>query len=70
MLYFARWKIALIVIVVAAGILTTLPNFFSQKQLESWPDFLPKSQMVLGLDLRGARISSMKSISRITSKSA
>ncbi|QFT32272.1 protein translocase subunit SecD [Roseibium porphyridii] len=53
MLYFARWKIALIVIVVAAGILTTLPNFFSQKQLESWPDFLPKSQMVLGLDLRG-----------------
>ena len=53
MLYFARWKIALIVLVVAAGILTTLPNFFSQKQLESWPDFLPKNQMVLGLDLQG-----------------
>ncbi|MHA7772737.1 protein translocase subunit SecD [Roseibium sp. M-1] len=53
MLYFARWKIALIVLVVAAGILTTLPNFFSQKQLDSWPDFLPKKQMVLGLDLQG-----------------
>ncbi|MBN9670482.1 protein translocase subunit SecD [Roseibium aggregatum] len=53
MLYFARWKIALIVLVVAAGILTTLPNFFSQEQLRSWPDFLPKSQMVLGLDLQG-----------------
>lgn len=53
MLYFARWKIALIVIVVAAGILTTLPNFFSREQLESWPDFLPKKQMVLGLDLQG-----------------
>ncbi|MGS4988665.1 protein translocase subunit SecD [Roseibium sp. RP-7] len=53
MLYFARWKIALIVLVVAAGILTTLPNFFSQQQLESWPDFLPKNQMVLGLDLQG-----------------
>mgnify|MGYP000085476703 CR=1 FL=1 len=53
MLYFARWKIALIVLVVAAGILTTLPNFFSKEQLESWPDFLPKKQMVLGLDLQG-----------------
>ncbi|WP_305985545.1 protein translocase subunit SecD [Roseibium sp. MMSF_3544] len=53
MLHFARWKIVLIVLVVAAGIITTLPNFFSAKQLESWPDFLPKNQMVLGLDLRG-----------------
>ncbi|GAA0770591.1 protein translocase subunit SecD [Roseibium denhamense] len=53
MLYFARWKIALIVLVVAAGIVTTLPNFFSAKTLESWPDFLPKNQMVLGLDLQG-----------------
>ena len=42
MLYFARWKIALILLVVVAGIVTTLPNFFSTKQLESWPDFLPK----------------------------
>ena len=53
MLYFARWKIVLILLVVVAGIITTLPNFFSAKQLESWPDFLPKNQMVLGLDLRG-----------------
>ena len=53
MLYFARWKIALILVVIAAGIVSTLPNFFSAKTLESWPDFLPKSQMVLGLDLQG-----------------
>lgn len=53
MLYFSRWKIALIVAVIAAGILATLPNFLSQKTLESWPDFLPKNQMVLGLDLQG-----------------
>ncbi|WP_289036371.1 protein translocase subunit SecD [uncultured Roseibium sp.] len=53
MLYFARWKIALIALVVAAGVLATLPNFFSAKTVESWPDFLPKSQMVLGLDLQG-----------------
>ncbi|MTI45682.1 preprotein translocase subunit SecD/SecD/SecF fusion protein [Roseibium hamelinense] len=53
MLYFARWKIALIVLVIFAGFITTLPNFFSAKTLESWPDFLPKKQMVLGLDLQG-----------------
>lgn len=53
MLYFARWKIALIVLVVAAGFVSTLPNFLSSKTVENWPDFLPKSQMVLGLDLQG-----------------
>lgn len=53
MLYFARWKIVLILLVAAMGVVTTLPNFFSAKTLESWPDFLPKSQMVLGLDLQG-----------------
>jgi len=53
MLYFARWKIALILVVITAGILATLPNFLSKQALESWPDFLPKNQMVLGLDLQG-----------------
>ena len=53
MLYFARWKIALIAVVIVAGTLATLPNFFSAKTLESWPGFLPKNQMVLGLDLQG-----------------
>ncbi|MBO0346279.1 protein translocase subunit SecD [Roseibium sp. CAU 1637] len=53
MLYFARWKIAVVLLTVLAGIVTTLPNFLSSKTLESWPDFLPKSQMVLGLDLQG-----------------
>lgn len=53
MLYFARWKITLILLVVLAGVLATLPNFFSQSTLEAWPDFLPKRQVVLGLDLQG-----------------
>ena len=53
MLHFARWKIVLIVLVVVTGFIMTLPNFFSAKQLEAWPDFLPKKQMVLGLDLQG-----------------
>ncbi|ADZ70629.1 protein translocase subunit SecD [Polymorphum gilvum] len=53
MLYFARWKIALIVLVILSGIASTLPNFFSAETLRSWPDWLPKRQMVLGLDLQG-----------------
>ncbi len=53
MLYFARWKIAAIVLTVLAGLLVSLPNFFTKEQLESWPSFLPKWQMPLGLDLRG-----------------
>jgi protein-export membrane protein SecD len=53
MLYFARWKIGLIVLVILAGAITTLPNFLSQATLRALPDWLPKSQIVLGLDLQG-----------------
>lgn len=53
MLYFARWKISLIVLAVLAGLVTTLPNFFSSDTLKAWPDWLPKRQVVLGLDLQG-----------------
>ena len=53
MLYFQRWKAALILLVVLAGVVIALPNLFSEDQVESWPGFLPKRQMVLGLDLRG-----------------
>jgi len=53
MLYFARWKTALIILVVLAGIVMTLPNFFSKDEVDSWPSWLPKKQLVLGLDLQG-----------------
>ena len=53
MLYFQRWKIALILFVVVAGFIATIPNFFSAETVASWPSFLPKRQIVLGLDLRG-----------------
>ncbi|SFK85671.1 preprotein translocase subunit SecD [Pseudovibrio ascidiaceicola] len=53
MLHFARWKIALIIVVVLGGIFTTLPNFFPASTVQSWPDFMPKRQIVLGLDLQG-----------------
>jgi preprotein translocase subunit SecD len=53
MLYFSRWKTALILAVVILGFLATLPNFFSKETVASWPDWLPKRQLVLGLDLQG-----------------
>ena len=53
MLYFPRWKAALILLVVLAGFVATIPNFFSAETVASWPSFLPKRQIVLGLDLRG-----------------
>ncbi len=33
--------------------LFALPNFFSKETLATWPSFMPKRQMPLGLDLRG-----------------
>ena len=53
MLYFQRWKIALILLVSLAGIIATIPNFFSPETVARWPSFLPQRQLVLGLDLRG-----------------
>jgi SecD/SecF fusion protein len=46
-------RTALILLVALAGVLFTIPNFFSKDQLAGWPDFLPSQQMVLGLDLQG-----------------
>jgi len=53
MLYFARWKIALIIVVALGGFLLTLPNFFDRETVEKWPNWLPAKQLVLGLDLQG-----------------
>jgi protein-export membrane protein SecD len=53
MLYFPRWKTALILGICFIGILACIPNFFSAETVASWPSWLPKRQMVLGLDLRG-----------------
>lgn len=53
MLHFPRWQIALILFVVLAGFLSLVPNFFAKETVDGWPVFLPKRQMVLGLDLQG-----------------
>lgn len=53
MLHFARWKIVAITLTCLVGILFALPNLFSKETVQSWPDWLPKRQLNLGLDLRG-----------------
>ena len=53
MLYFSKAKIIVILLVVLAGAIFTAPNFFTKEQMASWPGFIPKSQMALGLDLQG-----------------
>ncbi len=53
MLQFSPLRTAVMLIVAVAGILFTLPNLFSDQTLGGWPDWLPKSRIVLGLDLQG-----------------
>ena len=53
MLHFERWKIFAILGTIFVGILFGLPNFVSKETLATWPNFLPKRQMPLGLDLQG-----------------
>jgi SecD/SecF fusion protein len=53
MLYFSRWKTIGVWAVVLLGLLFAAPNLFPQSVLEKLPDWLPKKQMTLGLDLQG-----------------
>lgn len=53
MLYFSRWKTISIWLVVAVSVIFALPNVFSKSTLDSLPEWLPKRQMTLGLDLQG-----------------
>lgn len=53
MLYFSRWKSIAIWLVVLAGVILASPNMVPQSTLDRLPDWLPKQQMTLGLDLQG-----------------
>jgi preprotein translocase subunit SecD len=53
MLHFTRWKIFVTLLICLAGLLLALPNFFSKETVQSWPSFMPKQQLTLGLDLQG-----------------
>ncbi len=53
MIYFARWKIVLVALACALGLLYAAPNVIDQRLLEGLPDGLPNKQISLGLDLQG-----------------
>jgi len=53
MLQLQPWRTALILLVVLAGVIATLPNFFSKETVASWPAWMPHKHIVLGLDLQG-----------------
>ncbi len=53
MLHFTTWKQVSIILTCLFGLLLVLPNFFSKETLAQWPHWLPKTQLNLGLDLRG-----------------
>jgi preprotein translocase subunit SecD len=53
MLYFSRWKSALIWLAIIASFIIASPNFFSRETLANLPGILPTKQVALGLDLSG-----------------
>ena len=53
MIHFERWKVLLIFIVCALGIVLAVPNLFTKEDLAKLPDWVPTAKLNLGLDLRG-----------------
>src|SRR5262249_23359177 len=49
----SRWKLATYALVILIGCLIAAPNLFTARQLAALPDWLPKKQVTLGLDLKG-----------------
>jgi SecD/SecF fusion protein len=47
------WRLVAYVLIILAGAATALPNLLTPRQLALLPDWLPKQQVALGLDLRG-----------------
>ena len=54
MLEFPRWKVWLIAIVIAIGVLLSIPSLIAGTPVASyWPKWLPQYKISLGLDLAG-----------------
>src|SRR4051794_38972847 len=54
MLEFPRWKVWLIGLVIALGVLLSIPSLIAGTQYSgSWPKWLPQYKISLGLDLAG-----------------
>ena len=53
MLEYSRWKIWSIWLVVAFGLIFSIPSFFPKAEVATWPAYVPRTQINLGLDLAG-----------------
>jgi len=53
LLRFPAWKVALVWLTLAAGMLSALPNLFTEEQRAAYLGWLPVQPLKLGLDLRG-----------------
>ncbi len=53
MLDFPRWKVWGISLLLAIGVLLSIPSFLPESQLAGWPGFMRESRINLGLDLAG-----------------
>jgi preprotein translocase subunit SecD/SecD/SecF fusion protein len=53
MIHLSRWKVILLVLSLAFGVLFAYPNLLSPAQRAALPGWLPKNTLNLGLDLQG-----------------
>lgn len=53
MSYLTPWRVAIVVGLCLLGLLASLPNLLDRETLTALPDWLPKRQITLGLDLQG-----------------
>ncbi|MGI9479766.1 MAG: protein translocase subunit SecD [Hyphomicrobiaceae bacterium] len=53
MLQFSTARMIAIAVICLAALVFATPNFFEKSTVDAWPDWLPKKQLKLGLDLRG-----------------
>lgn len=53
MVYFAKWKIALVIAVCLLGAAFAAPNLISRNAADNLPSWVPSQQISLGLDLQG-----------------
>src|SRR3974377_2169962 len=52
MLYFSRWKVIAILLTAAVVCGFSIPNFFPEQVVKTWPAWAQR-RLVLGLDLQG-----------------
>ena len=53
MMYFARWKVTLILAILALGTIFAIPNLLPSRVNAAIPSWLPHPTVSLGLDLQG-----------------